>query len=376
MSKKVKVLTATAVLFAVFAVGAYFMHGYMNRKPVYTGYTTVKSTDRADSKSASYAKFGDGFVRYSKDGIAYYNSDNTPQWNASYELQIPTLDVRGDYCAAAGIGGSWVYVFNKSGAVMSVDTILPIVGVSVAANGCVAVILEDGNTQYIDMYDTTGEKAYRIKTSISGNGVPTDISISDDAVKLMVAYSGIEENEIGTSVIFYNFGEVGKNESERLVGGFDQYSGMLVPMVQFVTADTAIAAATEKLSIYSITQYPKLVADIVYEDELHGIFYSRQYIGLVLRNHEQGYPYRIEVYDIKGSRLGSCMIETDYKEYAFVKDNIFMYDDNDVRLLSFSGTERFRYTFETAIDSLVPVSGDDTYVYINSRKVQKIRLTE
>ena len=156
MSKKVKVLTATAVLLAVFAVGAYFMHGYMNRKPVYTGYTTVKSTDRADSKSASYAKFGDGFVRYSKDGIAYYNSDNTPQWNASYELQIPTLDVRGDYCAAAGIGGSWVYVFNKSGAVMSVDTILPIVGVSVAANGCVAVILEDGNTQYIDMYDTTG----------------------------------------------------------------------------------------------------------------------------------------------------------------------------------------------------------------------------
>ena len=154
------------------------------------------------------------------------------------------------------------------------------------------------------------------------------------------------------------------------MGGFDQYSGMLVPMVQFVTADTAIAAATEKLSIYSITQYPKLVADIVYEDELHGIFYSQQYIGLVLRNHEQGYPYRIEVYDIKGSRLGSCMIETDYKEYAFVKDNIFMYDDNDVRLLSFSGTERFRYTFETAIDSLVPVSGDDTYVYINSRKVQ------
>ena len=70
MSKKVKVLTATAVLLAVFAVGAYFMHGYMNRKPVYTGYTTVKSTDRADSKSASYAKFGDGFVRYSKDGIA------------------------------------------------------------------------------------------------------------------------------------------------------------------------------------------------------------------------------------------------------------------------------------------------------------------
>ena len=376
MSKKTKVLIFVAVLVVLFVIGAYFARGFFGKNPVYTGCMTLQSTDRADSRSASYVQYGDGFLRYSKDGIAYYNADNIPQWNASYEIQQPVIDIREDYCAVAGVGDSWIYVFNKSGAVMSVDTVLPIISVSVAANGCVAAILEDGNTQYIDMYDTTGEKAYRIKTSISGNGVPTDISISDDAVKLMVAYSGIEENEIGTSVIFYNFGEVGKNESERLVGGFDQYSGMLVPMVQFVTADTAIAAATEKLSIYSITQYPKLVADIVYEDELHGIFYSQQYIGLVLRNHEQGYPYRIEVYDIKGSRLGSCMIETDYKEYAFVKDNIFMYDDNDVRLLSFSGTERFRYTFETAIDSLVPVSGDDTYVYINSRKVQKIRLTE
>lgn len=376
MSKKFKVLIAVTVLLVVAVAAAYFAHGYLNRSPVYNGYTVLNSTDRADSKSASYAKFGDGFVRYSKDGIAYYNSDNIPQWNASYELQIPVLDVRGDYCAVAGISGSWVYVFNKSGAVMSVDTILPIVGISVAANGCVAAILEDGNTQYIDMYDTTGEKAYRIKTSAGGNGVPTDISISDDAVKLMVAYTGIKENDVDTSVIFYNFGEVGKNEAERLVGGFDQYSGMLIPMVRFVTANTAIAAATEKLSIYSITQYPKLVADIVYEDELHGVFYSSQYIGLVLRNHEQGYPYRVEVYDLKGSRLGSCMIESDYKEYTFVKDNIFMYDDNDVRLVSFAGTERFRYTFETAIDSLVPVSGDDTYVYINSRKVQKIRLTE
>ncbi len=376
MSKKVKVLIFTAIVLVGVVAAAYFAHGYLNRKPMYAGYTTLNSTDRADSKSASYAKFGDGFVRYSKDGIAYYNSDNTPQWNASYELQIPALDVRGDYCAVAGIGGSWVYVFNKSGAVMSVDTILPIVAVSVSANGCVAVILEDGNTQYIDMYDTTGKNVYRIKTLISGKGVPTDISISDDAVKLMVAYTGINENEVDTSVVFYNFGEVGKNESERLVGGFDQYDGMLIPMVQFVTADTGIAVATEKISIYSITQYPKLVADIVYDDELHGIFYSSQYIGLVLRNHEQGYPYRIEVYDIKGSRLGSCMIETDYKEYTFVKDNIFMYDDNDVRLLTFDGTERFKYTFETAIDSLVPVSGDDTYVYINSRKVQKIRLTQ
>lgn len=144
---------------------------------------------------------------YSKDGIAYYNADSVPQWNASYELQQPMLDIRGDYCAVAGIGGSWIYVFNKAGAVMSVDAVLPIVTVSVAANGCVVAVLEEGNTQYIDMYDTAGDRVYRIKTTISGNGVPMALSISDDAIKLMVAYADIENNSISTSVAFYNFGD-------------------------------------------------------------------------------------------------------------------------------------------------------------------------
>lgn len=376
MSKKTKVLIFVAVLVVLFVIGAYFARGFFGKNPVYTGCMTLQSTDRADSRSASYVKYGDGFLRYSKDGIAYYNADNIPQWNASYEIQQPVIDIREDYCAVAGVGDSWIYVFNKSGAVMSVDTVLPIISVSVAANGCVAAILEDGNTQYIDMYDTTGEKAYRIKTTISGNGVPMSISISNDAVKLMVAYTDIDNNNISTSVAFYNFGEVGKNMAERLVGGFDQYDGMLVPQVRFITADTAIAVATGKLSIYSINQYPKLMTDIAFGKELHGMFYSQNYIGLVFENHESGYPYEVMIYDLKGTLAGDFSIETDYKKYGFVEDNVLMYDDNDMLLYGLDGTQRFGHVFDAAIDSLIPVSGDDTYVYINSRKVQKIKLTE
>ena len=53
-----------------------------------------------------------------------------------------------------------------------------------------------------------------------------------------------------------------------------------------------------------------------------------------------------------------------------------MYDDNDVRIVGIDGKEHFRYTFENAIDSFIPVENDNTFVYINSRKVQKIRLTQ
>ena len=105
MTKKVRILMITALFLVVLVVAAYFVHGFLNGAVVYTGYTTLRSTDRADSMSASYVQYGDGFLRYSKDGIAYYNADSVPQWNASYELQQTMLDIRGDYCAVAGIGG-------------------------------------------------------------------------------------------------------------------------------------------------------------------------------------------------------------------------------------------------------------------------------
>ena len=53
MSKKIKVLIVVAALIAVFAVGAYFVRIYFFREAVYTGYTTLQSTDRADSRTAS-----------------------------------------------------------------------------------------------------------------------------------------------------------------------------------------------------------------------------------------------------------------------------------------------------------------------------------
>ena len=118
------------------------------------------------------------------------------------------------------------------------------------------------------------------------------------------------------------------------------------------------------------------MTDIAFGKELHGMFYSQSYIGLVFENHESGYPYEVMIYDLKGTLAGDFSIETDYKKYGFVEDNVLMYDDNDMLLYGLDGTQRFGHVFDAAIDSLIPVSGDDTYVYINSRKVQKIKLTE
>lgn len=374
MSKKSKIIIlVTAVVIASAAI-LFFNRDKFIKKKNYTHAVVLNQADRTDSKSASYEPFCDGFLRYSRDGIAYYSPDNVAQWNASYELQSPIISIRGEYCAVAGAGSSMLYVFNRDGLVMSVDTIQYINAISMSAKGYVAVILEDANAQYIDMYDTIGEKVYHIKTSISGNGVPSAMSVSDDAAKLVVSYLTIEGNTVNTSVAFYNFGEVGKNEPERLVGGFDQYDGMYIPTVEFVNSNTVVAFATGKISIYTISQYPKLVADIIPESEIREVFYSNDYIGIIYSDKNVEKPYALFVYDVKGNKVCEIELSQNYRKYQFIENNILMYDDFKVILMDFNKQERFEGTFVSLIDAFIPVSGDDTYVYINSRKVQKIQL--
>lgn len=373
MNKKILIIfVVIGVICGACAAVAWFV--LRKPEPIYTEYEILKSSERADSISASYAKYGDGFLRYSRDGIAYYNADNIAQWNASYEMQKPIIDIRKEYCAVASAGESKLYVFNKNGLVVNVDTVLAIVDVSVSDSGYVAVVLEDSNTEYIDMYDSMGEKVYHIKSAIDGNGIPTAIAISNDGAKLMVAYTVINGNELSSSIAFYNFGEVGQNVPERLVGGYEQYGHMIIPTVEFLDDTYCIAVGTGLISLYSIGQYPKLIADITPEDEIHSVFYSDKYFAIVYPGKIGGGPYYIDVFDTKGSKLCTIDVDKSYSDYEFVGKNILMRDSDEMKLVSFEGVNRFNYTFELKIDALIPVLGDDTYVYINSRKVQKIKL--
>ena len=95
------------------------------------------------------------------------------------------------------------------------------------------------------MYNQDGSKIYNIKTTVEGDGVPVSMSVSDDGSKLVVAYTAVKGQELATSVVFYNFDEVGQNEVERIVGGYDTYGNQLVSKVEFINSDSYSAVVID-----------------------------------------------------------------------------------------------------------------------------------
>ena len=58
-------------------------------KFTYKDYSVMKSVNRDDTDTTMYMGYADGYVRYSNDGIAYYNKKGTAIWNQTYTMQKP-----------------------------------------------------------------------------------------------------------------------------------------------------------------------------------------------------------------------------------------------------------------------------------------------
>ena len=176
----VLVLIVVALIVGAVLLAMHLLDGY-----TYSSYSITGSLNREDTATSQYIAYNGGYIKYSNDGASYYTDKGKAIWNQTYSMQKPQVKMCEDCVAIGDINGNTVYVFNKTGMLGKIDTSLVISQIEVASNGAVVAVLEDNEANYINMYSKEGTKIYSIKTTVSGDGYPLDVSISNDATKLM-----------------------------------------------------------------------------------------------------------------------------------------------------------------------------------------------
>lgn len=369
---RIKIAIVIGVIVLVVAVIIALVMKYLDNYK-YSTYEITDSVNRDDIESSKYCSYGKGYVRYSNDGISYYREDGKVMWNQTFSMQKPQFK-QCEKCIVVGdIDGNTIYSFNESGLIGKVDTSMPILQVEVASNGMVVAILEDSYANYINMYDTSGEKVYSVKTTMSGDGFPLDISVSSDAKKLIASFIKISGDTIKTNVVFYNFSEVGQNETERVVGGF-KFDDIIAGDVKFINDTTAIAALEDSVNIYSIKEYPNLEKTIKIDSEIDQIFYSKDYIGLLLDNSENGDAYKLAIYNTSGKELFSKTFNTNYESYQFDGKTVILNNSSKFVMYNMSGKQIADISFDMPISYVLAKGKRGSYTIINNRYIQTIKL--
>ena len=339
----------------------------------YTDYAVNYSVNRDDSETTCYTEYKDGYLRYSNDGIAYHNSKGTSVWDKTFSMQKPQVKICGNAVAVGDINGSTIYVFNASGAMGSIDTSLNIAQIEVTSQGLVAAVLEDNEANYINLYNASGEKIYSVKTTLSGDGYPLDISISSDAKKLIASFIKVSGDEIKNNVVFYNFSDVGKNETERVVGGFN-YDDVIVGDVRFINDNLAVAVGENVISLYKIKEYPSLEHTIKIDNDIEKIFYSDQYIGMILDNSESGDPYKLKVYNTSGKEVFDTTFGVQYTDAKFDGKSVILSNATTFVLMNMRGKVLANIEFDMPVTDVMPTGTRGTYTLVNSKYIQTIKL--
>ncbi len=367
-NRKIYISVAVVVLAALIMI---IVHKIYDRNRTFDSYKVEYTMEISDGVDNEFYPYKTGVLKYSSDGMAYIDGGKEI-WNQGFEIKNPVMDICGDYVAIAEEDSNDINIYNASGEAYKVSASYPVKNLEVSRQGVVAAVLADETANYIEVIAKDGTQIAIGRTVLQGDGYPVDISISEDATKVAASYLAVTSGEIQSKIVFYNYSEVGKNETDRIVGGFNDFEDSLIPDIEFINENTVAAIGDNIIAIYSIDETPSEVARIKVKNEIQSVVYDDKYIALVVKNDESG-KNMLQVYDLTGKKVLSQEEEFAYSGIKMSDGNIIMYNDTECKVVSVAGVTKFKYNFTMGITSIVPVSGEE-FIFISGKNVQKILL--
>lgn len=340
----------------------------------YDSYDIRNTVSRSGSEAAKYESFLGNIIEYSNDGIGYMTSDNQLLWNQSFEMTSPQLDICKEYLVVYDKGGTLIYIMEKSGVVKQIETSKPIQTVCIASQGTVAVLMKENQTSYLKVFDKQGTELAGGEFYGEKGGFPIDLAFSYDGKKLALGMIDVNGGDVKSTITFYNLDSVGQNEINNNVGTFS-YSDMLIPEIEYVSADTMIAIGDSEIIIFRGEEKPKMAEEIFLQKEITSVFYNEKYIGYTYSNGSMEAGYHIEVYNLSGSKVMENDTTLMYDTVSFLENNeICVKNQYQCELFTIHSIKKFSYQFDTELMDILSNGSGQDYIFLFDEAIEEVHL--
>lgn len=370
---KVRIRTAvvlTVLLGVVVACGVYY------HVKVYRHYTLVSSAERTDDNVTQYIFLKKGCtLKCNPNGVTCVDGNGKVQWNTTFTMQNPVIDVCETTVAVADQRGNDIYVFNEKGLMGNFKVEYTLTKIRVAKQGVVAAVLEDGDVTWINVYDSQGNIIVKNKTTMGRAGYPLDMDLSSDGLKMAVSFIGIQNQMLDSKIDFYNFSSVGKDQENNLVNEVE-YEGKVVPQVQFLGGDYAVVFRDDGATVFYGKHVPDEKKEIVTEKEIVSTFCDDDYFGIVTESDEEdsAHKYKMELYRENGSKCFQTYFDMEYSDIRIRGKEIFLYNSSELMIYTTAGKLKYSAGFEKQITEVIPAEGIGKYMIITPDSTDIIKI--
>ena len=343
----------TIVISVVILIFTFFVFIYLNI--LFTKYEKYEiiskeyiTNQNITNEQISYFEFKNGIVRYSYDGVSFINSFFKTEWFVAYDFKNLIIDISEHYFVISNYSGNEIIVFNENGITGRNYTEYNIDRVKISDNGYLYVLLNDNYTSYINVYDNTLKKLdISIKSLLSGDGLATDIDVSNDGTELCVNYSYIDTNKLKTKVVYYNFGEIGKFSNPKRIVGIFENGDDFVGSINFFDNNNSQFICEDSINFVStkILTSPKITNSYFF-DNILSFTNSNDYFAIVIS--ELGNK-KLIIFDKTGKKLSTINIDIQYDDFYITKDIIVFINKNRIIGISTFGKIKFDIFFNDDI---------------------------
>lgn len=374
VSPRVKMIAVTVVVAIVLSMAVYFVQ---NNYAKLSNYSVNWSRDLSKGSFVGYVRFRGSLLKFSKDAAIYLDKEGKELWTVGYEMSNPFAMVNGDYAVIADKQKNKLMIFDKEGKVTDMNTINPISRFTISKFGVVATIEEDVASTYINFYNKEGKQLQvTVKSKMSGDGYPTDLSLSPDGKILMVGFAYIEKGKLKGRTVFYNFSDASLGVDNRVLAGFDnEFDDSLIGRVKFVSESSAFAVSNHGIHFFKINKLkPTLHRSYRFEERILSIAYTDKYIALITEGKNGSDAKNLLVYNPMGSSVFSKNITQNYKSFDIDGDYFFLNTDRDCTIFNQLGTEKFSGTLDFDISVISKSNEMNTFLVTGPSQMKSIQL--
>lgn len=331
------------------------------------------SVENHSIQSEKMLPFDGSILSYGKDGAACVDAEGNAVWNITYEMQSPMVSVDGNVVAIGDYGARSIHIMSATGSIGEITTTMPIYKFCVSRAGEIAVVLNDSDITWIYLYDTLGNILAYFKTTMRQSGFPIDVTISSNGKLVGVSYVYVDSGKMKSSIAFYNFGDVGQNETDNYVSGYD-YIGTVVPIIRFMDNEYAFAVSDDRLMFYKGAEKPVSQAEHLISEEIRKVFFDEKYVGLVYYSDQADSRYRIEIYNRNGNKVDERNCNIDFKDITICEDTAYVYSESTCLIFRIGGDVRYEGELPKSTYLLLPTKKVTRFTTANSDTIDTVLL--
>ena len=406
-----KIRIAILILILV-AVAGFATKSLFFSKKLYKSYEVSAQSAKTLPEDAGFATDYGKLLSYNSEGISIYNEKAEIEWNAALNMTNPKITVNSGYAVVADIGGRNILVVNHKSvpaAQVSLTMLNDILLTDISEQGEIAVLMQDEkgyDIQLINPFDKNNSLKAEIKTYSKDDGYALSLAMSKDGSKLVTEYVKTENNEIKSTLTFYNFDKVGENSNaDRIVGVFP-FEDTIFPKLKFADNNTVCAYGDNKIVCFAAKKEPEIlwekkiagkserIADdkngfAILVDE-SGILQANtggvasdsaiedDYIDNAYLTGEADGNGKTVLYSMhySGGRAYSKEVDINPKGMSYNDGEIVLYSDTNCIIFDSNGNIKFKNKFNDGITSFTQAGGRTRYYAIVGKKLKVMRLSE